>query len=101
MFYCTCNLYGPIIRYCKPALIEGLTTHTDTDTVWFGWTNTDRFKEHAMYNNIHYTGPDGTGDFKVNIEEQFSVGHGSMSPEASSDTEYLYRAAPVSLTCCL
>ena len=42
------------------------------------------------------TGPDGVGDYNVHVEEQFFVGYGSMSPEASSDTQYLYRAAPVS-----
>ena len=46
---------------------------------------------------LTHTGPDGNGDFKVRVEEQRFIGHGSMSPEASGDTNYLYRAAPVSM----
>ncbi|XP_064388615.1 protein SPMIP2-like [Halichondria panicea] len=42
---------------------------------------------------VLFTGPDGISDFKTHVEEQFCVGHGSMSPEASSDTKYLCRAA--------
>ena len=44
-------------------------------------------------------GPDGIGDFRVRVEEQQFIGHGSMSPEASSDTQYLYRAAQVRCEC--
>ena len=46
---------------------------------------------------LTHTGPDGNGDFKVHVEEQRFIGHGNMSPEASGDTNYLYRAAPVSM----
>ena len=51
----------------------------------------------VLFKIIFYTtGPDGISDFKTHVEEQFCVGHGSMSPEASSDTKYLCRAATVS-----
>lgn len=46
--------------------------------------------------NITFTGPDGVGDHRTTVVEQRYVGYGSMSPEASSDTQYLYRSAPVS-----
>ena len=41
------------------------------------------------------SGPDGIGDHRTRHVEQSYVGHGSMSPESSSDTQYLYRSAPV------
>ncbi len=37
-------------------------------------------------------------DHRVRVEEQYYVGHGSMSPEASGNTNYICRAAPVSDT---
>ncbi len=45
---------------------------------------------------LSYAGPDGVSDYKTRVEEQYHVGHGSMSPEATSDTLYLCRAASVS-----
>ena len=41
-------------------------------------------------------GPDYMRDHRVRVEEQYYVGHGSMSPEASGNTNYICRAAPVS-----
>ena len=41
-------------------------------------------------------GPNGIGDHRTAVADPEYVGHGSTSPEASSDTRYLYRAAPVS-----
>ena len=45
------------------------------------------------------SGPDGVGDHRTTVIEQQYVGHGSASPESSSDTQYLYRAAPVRTSC--
>ena len=44
---------------------------------------------------VLFSGPDGIGDHRTTVVEQRYVGHGCMSPESSSDTEYLYRSAPV------
>ena len=40
-------------------------------------------------------GPDGIGDHRVHVEDQFFVGHSAMSPEATSNLQYLCRAHPV------
>ena len=50
---------------------------------------------HTHTHGHMHTGPDGIGDFKVRVKEPSYIGHGCMSPEASSDTKYLYRAAEV------
>lgn len=40
-------------------------------------------------------GPDGVGDYKVSVKDQFYVGHGAMSTEATSNATYLCRAPTV------
>ncbi|XP_003384451.1 PREDICTED: uncharacterized protein C4orf45 homolog [Amphimedon queenslandica] len=42
---------------------------------------------------VLFTGPDGIGDYKVNVQDHFYVGHGAMSSEATSNTTYLCRAS--------
>eukprot|EP00118_Oscarella_pearsei_P026128 m.309452 g.309452 ORF g.309452 m.309452 type:complete len:147 (+) comp46538_c0_seq1:78-518(+) len=43
---------------------------------------------------VLFTGPDGIGDFHAKVEEQRYVGIGTMSPEGTSDVNYLCRPAP-------
>ena len=43
-----------------------------------------------------HTGPDGIGDHRVRVEDQFFIGHSAMSSEATNNLQYLCRAHPVS-----
>ncbi|XP_062518666.1 protein SPMIP2-like [Corticium candelabrum] len=43
---------------------------------------------------VLFTGPDGIGNYTVNVKEQSSIGIGTMSPEGTSDVRYLSRAGP-------
>jgi hypothetical protein len=42
---------------------------------------------------VLFTGPDGVGNYKVEVKEASYIGHSTMSPEATSDTRYLCRGA--------
>lgn len=50
----------------------------------------------GSWQRICNAGPDGIGNHRTSVTEQRYVGHGSKSPESSSDTQYLCRSAPVS-----
>ena len=43
---------------------------------------------------VLFTGPDGVGDFRVNVIDPRFVGIGTMSSEGTSDVNYLCRSAP-------
>ncbi|XP_077433888.1 protein SPMIP2 [Vanacampus margaritifer] len=43
---------------------------------------------------IIFTGPDGIGDYRPRFNRSPYVGVGPLSPEATSDLSYLWRAAP-------
>jgi len=46
----------------------------------------------ATGRRIHFTGPDGLGDYRAQVcEDDHYVGVGTMSPEGTSDLKYLYR----------
>ena len=45
---------------------------------------------------ILFTGPDGMRDQRVKVEDYHFIGHTTVSPEATADLNYLYRAAEVS-----
>ena len=44
---------------------------------------------------LYGSGPDGVGNYKVSVNKQHYIGNGFTSPEASSDTNYLWRASKV------
>ncbi|XP_022520300.1 uncharacterized protein C4orf45 isoform X1 [Astyanax mexicanus] len=44
---------------------------------------------------IMFTGPDGVGDYRASLNDfPHIIGEGPLSPEATGDLTYLYRAAP-------
>ncbi|KAM9833158.1 protein SPMIP2-like [Syngnathus typhle] len=43
---------------------------------------------------IIFTGPDGFGDYRPRSNQSPNVGMGALSPGATSDLSYLWRAAP-------
>ncbi|XP_072519286.1 protein SPMIP2 [Salminus brasiliensis] len=49
----------------------------------------------ASGQRILFTGPDGVGDYRARLSDfPHSIGVGPLSPEATGDLTYLYRAAP-------
>lgn len=44
---------------------------------------------------VLFTGPDGIGDHRVQVEEQRYIGHTTASPEATADLHYIVRAPKV------
>ncbi|KAL6479835.1 hypothetical protein MHYP_G00108680 [Metynnis hypsauchen] len=49
----------------------------------------------AFGQRILFTGPDGIGDYRARLSDfTHSIGVGPLSPEATGDLTYLYRAAP-------
>ncbi|XP_019742999.1 uncharacterized protein C4orf45 [Hippocampus comes] len=48
----------------------------------------------ATGQRIIFTGPDGIGDYRPRFNQPPYTGVGILTPEASSDLSYLWRAAP-------
>ncbi|KAF4104967.1 uncharacterized protein C4orf45 [Onychostoma macrolepis] len=55
----------------------------------------DRETQSSSGQRILFTGPDGIGDFRPRLDYfPRSIGIGPLSPDATSDLNYLFRSAP-------
>ncbi|XP_071953397.1 uncharacterized protein [Antedon mediterranea] len=79
------------MAYVKPRRRSYTRNSTYSDATWKTPTGSNPMGKGAVL----FTGPDGIGDYKVNVvtDDRF-VGIGTMSAEGTSELKYIMRASP-------
>ena len=81
---------------CSPTFIK-LVKANRYEIIPFRYNNINECDSERLTNGVHLSsvGPDGITDHQVTVIDRKYVGIGTMSPEGTSDLNYLWRATKV------